>query len=83
MAAQALVARRGDNAAQRPGAVSVGPHSTIIWEYKRTMLSPESDEKSLKGAQALLQPTARAQIPCYVCQPNTTRAMAARALVAL
>jgi hypothetical protein len=62
------------------GAMSVGAHSAIILEYKRTMLSPEP--KNLRGAQAPLQPRARAQIPCYVCQSNTTHAMAARALVA-
>jgi hypothetical protein len=31
------------------GAVSVGAHSAISLEYKRTMLSPESDEIPLRG----------------------------------
>ena len=73
--------RSGAVAAPRRGAVSVGPHPAITFEYKRTMLSPGSDEKTLMGAQALPQPRARARIPCYVCQSNTTHAMVAQALV--
>ena len=64
------------------GAVSVGAHSAIILEYKRTMLSPESDEKPLRGARAFLQPRERAQTTYYVCQSNATHDMAAQALVA-
>ena len=82
MAARALVAMRGENAAPRRGAVSVGAHSAIIFEYKGTRLSPESKEKPLRGAQALLQPRARAEIPSHVCQSQPTHAMAAQALVA-
>ena len=52
---------------------SVRAHSAISFRYKHTMLPPESDRKTLEGTQALLQPRATAQIPCYICQPKTTR----------
>ena len=59
MASQSQVARRRH-------AVRVAAHSAITCRYKHAMLLPEAEEKTLEEVQALLQPRASAQIPCYL-----------------